>query len=149
MDPGIAGLDAFFADALVGSGELDLISMFAFHFGLLQFRQGSMNQVNCDRAFPNRRCYPFDIARAGITHCKHAGKAGLEHLWRAREWPRNGWHDSVGSVEISSMATQPCNQSVRGEAPVMINSRHTSCVEVSPEALSIQVTFFSSRTPSS
>src|SRR6476646_4790771 len=102
MDPGIAGLDAFFADALVGSGELDLISMFAFHFGLLQFRQGSMNQVTCDRAFPNRRCYPFDIARAGITHCKHAGKAGFEHLWRAREWPRNGWHDSVGSVEISS-----------------------------------------------
>ena len=50
---------------------------------------------------------------------------------------------------LSSRATQPRSQSVRGEAPAMMNTWRMSCVEVSPVFLSRHVTRSRCASPSS
>src|SRR5258708_20693860 len=47
-----------------------------------------MHEVDGDRAFANRRCNAFHIARTNISNGKHSWQACFKHVRRTCEWPR-------------------------------------------------------------
>src|SRR5882724_10524272 len=46
-----------------------------------------MHEGDRDRTLSHRRRHPLDVAGPNVAHGEHAGPAGLEQVWRARERP--------------------------------------------------------------
>jgi hypothetical protein len=46
-----------------------------------------MNEEDRHRFLTHRRCHALHVSRADVGACKHAGKAGLQHLRGADESP--------------------------------------------------------------
>src|ERR1700722_4801363 len=68
---------------------------------LLELDQSLMNHMNADRAFADSRRHPLHITRASVSHRKHSGQTGFQHLRRTCEPPRAA-SLRAGGVQIAS-----------------------------------------------
>src|SRR5271165_1176666 len=112
-----------------------------------------MYQIDGDRSFANSGGHPLYVSGADVAHGEDTWQAGFEHLWRAGKRPFEVLCDRIQSRPVRmkpllSSITHPLSHSLRGEAPVIMNTWRISRVEVSPLFLSCQVTRSNCASPS-